>query len=263
MALNVAVASMITGSARAEGYELCLTASLHEAMADECISYLRTIGTLSTQASHHAGRTHANMLDVLAALRIMHSTASHGLLLAFAASHVLDPSTMPGTLPAMNRAFGCCLKCVSHDHKQVQVPEFLPTFPKSHTFNFTPTRAARRFDNATIRKHVSKLRRAADLKMLQHRSAPTAFLQSTPLILDSVDLMAPSSSVFPVAEHKSLAAVVALPYKNICRKQLMTVQDKSSMISNKHGAILQQQHVHGFDEATHEGARDEHGSASA
>jgi len=259
--LHVAVASMIASSAGAEGYELRLTASLHEAMADVCISCLRTIGTLSTQASHHAGRTHVNVLDVLTALTNLHWSASDSLLLAFAALHILD-TPMLGILPAKDRDSICCLKCVSQDQNQVQVPEFLPAFPKSHTFKSTPTCVARQFENASIRKHVTRLRRAADANRLVHRSSRTPSFP-TQLIRISVNGTAPFSSVFSVAEYTSVAAMVALPYKELCYRELMAVQDESSMSSNKHRAILQQQHAHGLDDATHEGTGDDKESARA
>jgi histone H3/H4 len=249
---------MVASAARADGYELRLTTSLHQAIADACISYLRTVGTLSTQASHHAGRTHVNMLDVLAALRNLHSTGSEAPLLAFAASHTSD-SPMLGTLPAKVRDADSVLKCASaQDHKHVQVPEFLPAFPKAHTFKFTPTCAARQLENASIRKHVSRLRRAAGAQMLFHRSSPEP---SLPVIPNPV-LRAAASSLTSV-EHHSVAAVVALPYRELCRRELMPAQDESSMLSEKHSYILQQPHAHGLDEAAPEGIGDDHDAGGA
>eukprot|EP00316_Scyphosphaera_apsteinii_P025932 CAMPEP_0119336684 /NCGR_PEP_ID=MMETSP1333-20130426/92355_1 /TAXON_ID=418940 /ORGANISM="Scyphosphaera apsteinii, Strain RCC1455" /LENGTH=123 /DNA_ID=CAMNT_0007347533 /DNA_START=3 /DNA_END=370 /DNA_ORIENTATION=+ len=75
-----------------------------EALVDICTRYLRTIGTLSSQAAQHAGRSESNFLDAHLALEAIDPQFSYDELLVFSREHQMPFARVVAPFPVVRQS---------------------------------------------------------------------------------------------------------------------------------------------------------------
>jgi len=248
--LRVAVAAMLSGPAAAEGCER-LTRSSHQILVDASVSYLRTIGAESMRAAHHSGRSHVNMLDLVATLNNLPGLTPLEDVLAFAASDVRDAPVISTTVQGA-ASVSSGLTSLQQKHRPLHAPEFLPPFPSPHTFKSTATCTTRTHEAASVRKHVAQLRRGASSKLGAGR---TSVRSALPHAAASAVQAAPACSSRMSVDRAVVCAVsapTALPYKELCSRELTQRELDTSGATGKASDILHRQHARGLDEAVTE-----------
>ncbi len=141
--------------------------SASEVLLDIYTRHMRTVGARASAAAARAGRSEANLVDMLAAT----GTDSRALLefledeakeVAFPCNLAAFPVRTPPAPPPVNAA----ASRTEVEPRPSHVPDFLPPFPERRTYQRTATHNVRPHDGPAAKKRRSQHRRQAQESLL-------------------------------------------------------------------------------------------------
>jgi len=262
--LSAALARMaFTGQPTSSSCD-ALTASSHAFLVDACMTFIRTLGTEAMQAAAHAGRSQANLLDLLAALDLLRTSTPQDLL-RFSSVASTQPRSVVQTAPPAGLWPSVTAAAIGRDRRHPHIPEFLPALPAAHTYDRVAQNVRRPRDGKAVRKGLSKMRRAAR-GQLTALAAPTARAVAIAADAEAAALgdgephspqprrasaaAAPPPSVPPVgAAAAAISAELALPCGAVeAGAGGPPLPPPAEVPSGRAGALLQLLHARGLDE---------------
>ena len=145
--------------------------SAFESLVDVFECYVRTIGSVGSQAAQHAGRTHANLSDALLGL----SAVGAGPIAALRDLQRVAPDLGPAghdALPQFGRGGARRVEGAaaasrgSAEGRPPHVPDYLPPMPDPSAHRATTVRNTRDVDQRGARKLRTKLNRQAQHSLM-------------------------------------------------------------------------------------------------